>query len=164
MVLLQLLSSSSVSPSSHFHHHTDGLVQERRNSIANQMELHLFCSNPLISNVELSACSIQWGWQKLSQIIPTWAPKAFWWHKQCIFYNWFIDGSNEIHKNKLSNTCIKNFTKLTFEYRSLLSKFHITYPDSQIYISKVCHMDEFKHNLKHKYHNVIGISSQYMCQ
>ena len=26
----------------------DGLVQERRNSIANAPELHLYCTNPLI--------------------------------------------------------------------------------------------------------------------
>ena len=40
--------------------HIDGLVQERRNPIANALELHLSSTNPLIGNVfshQLSACS-----------------------------------------------------------------------------------------------------------
>ena len=34
---------------------TDGLVQERRNSIANTLELHLSCTNPLIWSLMLGA-------------------------------------------------------------------------------------------------------------
>ena len=30
----------------------DGLVQERRNSIANAMELHLSCTDPLVYKVK----------------------------------------------------------------------------------------------------------------
>ena len=33
--------------------HIDGLVQERRNSIANALELHLSCTNPSIEDVIL---------------------------------------------------------------------------------------------------------------
>ena len=32
----------------HFNHYMDGLVQERRNFIANVLELHLSFTNPLI--------------------------------------------------------------------------------------------------------------------
>ena len=34
-------------------HHFDGLVQERRNSIANALELRLSCTNPSICVVSL---------------------------------------------------------------------------------------------------------------
>ena len=37
--------------------HIDGLVQERRNSIANALELRLYCTNPLICNKFVS-----WEW------------------------------------------------------------------------------------------------------
>ena len=38
-------------------HNVDGLVQERRNSIANALELHLSCTNPLIDGLVQERCS-----------------------------------------------------------------------------------------------------------
>ena len=49
-------------------HHMDGLVQKRRNSIANALELHLFCTNP-------STKSQPAGWRYILQ---------------SRFYNWVI--------------------------------------------------------------------------
>ena len=34
----------------YFLHYVDGLMQKRRNSIANVLKLHLFCIKPLIYN------------------------------------------------------------------------------------------------------------------
>ena len=48
-----LVSSSHISTLFNIHHHINGLVQERRNSSANALELRLSCTNPLITNFPL---------------------------------------------------------------------------------------------------------------
>ena len=44
--------------------HIDGLVQERCNSNANKLELHLFCNNPLISYTAIVIVS--WSYENQS--------------------------------------------------------------------------------------------------
>ena len=51
-----------------FHTHTDGLEQERCNSIANALELRLSCTNPLIFDLVYIP-------QALMFPVPMWGPK-----------------------------------------------------------------------------------------
>ena len=40
--------------------HVDGFVQERHNSIANALEIHLFCTNPSMWNLQLESSSVRY--------------------------------------------------------------------------------------------------------
>ena len=49
----------------------DGLVQERRNSIANALELRLYCTNPSICKW----VKVTWiNWRYTSIVVPVWFP------------------------------------------------------------------------------------------
>ena len=52
--------------------HIDGLEQKRRNSIANALELHFSCINPLIYKLNLRSCWFTWCWVQ-SHCSKTWS-------------------------------------------------------------------------------------------
>ena len=67
--------------------HIDGLVQERRNSIANALELHLSCTNPSIRGIFLSEMSYSFPCCFQAVTPPSWAlvpsqPSRVWWRLQ----------------------------------------------------------------------------------
>ena len=53
------------------YHHIGGLVQERRNSIANALELRLSCTNPSIWMQSRKLSVTHWGYRQVSNISRT---------------------------------------------------------------------------------------------
>ena len=49
--------------------HIDGLVQERRNSIANALELRLYCTNPSLWSQDLGDGHDVWRWYQVSMLL-----------------------------------------------------------------------------------------------
>ena len=67
-------------------HYIDGLVQERRNSIANALELRLFCTKAIDMKQTWHSSRMQKAWRYLSIIVPSVVWSSMWYYGKYLHF------------------------------------------------------------------------------